>query len=254
MIGAPFYLMEHVEGVVVRDTLPGWLDEPRRHALGLDLAAAFAEVHRVDVEPFVDGRPRPAERLPGPAAAPVDRAAGGHPGRRRRGRWDRPATCPTTTWSATGWPRTCPTRPSRRSCTATTSSTTSSSAPGETPRVAAVLDWEMATVGDPRADLGYLLSFWPEPGERPPAGPARHRRRRLPEPRRAGRGVGAGDRPDGRRPHLVRHPRDLEARHPARGVVPPAPGRQHRRPVLRHPRARRARPARPRPGDLRCLT
>jgi aminoglycoside phosphotransferase (APT) family kinase protein len=23
----------------------------------------------------------------------------------------------------------------------------------------------MATVGDPRADLGYLLSFWPGPGE-----------------------------------------------------------------------------------------
>ncbi|MDQ1600861.1 MAG: hypothetical protein QOD68_2335, partial [Actinomycetota bacterium] len=35
--------------------------------------------------------------------------------------------------------------------------------PGETPAVAAVLDWEMATVGDPRADLGYLLSFWPDP-------------------------------------------------------------------------------------------
>jgi aminoglycoside phosphotransferase (APT) family kinase protein len=36
--------------------------------------------------------------------------------------------------------------------------------PGETPAVAAVLDWEMAPVGDPRADQGYLLSFWPEPG------------------------------------------------------------------------------------------
>ena len=23
-----------------------------------------------------------------------------------------------------------------------------------------IVDWEMATVGDPRADLGYLLSFW----------------------------------------------------------------------------------------------
>jgi aminoglycoside phosphotransferase (APT) family kinase protein len=31
-----------------------------------------------------------------------------------------------------------------------------------------VVDWEMATVGDPRADLGYLLSFWPEPGETVP--------------------------------------------------------------------------------------
>jgi aminoglycoside phosphotransferase (APT) family kinase protein len=35
-------------------------------------------------------------------------------------------------------------------------------------RVAAVLDWEMATVGDPRADLGYLLSFWADKGERYP--------------------------------------------------------------------------------------
>ena len=60
VLGAPFYLMEQVEGVVVRDTLPGWLDEPARRALGLDLVTAFAELHRVDIEPFVAaglGRP-----------------------------------------------------------------------------------------------------------------------------------------------------------------------------------------------------
>jgi aminoglycoside phosphotransferase (APT) family kinase protein len=38
----------------------------------------------------------------------------------------------------------------------------------ETTRISAVIDWEMATVGDPRADVGYLLSFWPEPGEAVP--------------------------------------------------------------------------------------
>jgi aminoglycoside phosphotransferase (APT) family kinase protein len=37
-------------------------------------------------------------------------------------------------------------------------------------RVLAVLDWEMSTLGDPLADLGYLLSFWREQGE-PPATP-----------------------------------------------------------------------------------
>lgn len=32
-------------------------------------------------------------------------------------------------------------------------------------RVQAVLDWEMSTLGDPLADLGLLLHYWPEPGE-----------------------------------------------------------------------------------------
>jgi len=36
-------------------------------------------------------------------------------------------------------------------------------------RIAAVLDWEIATLGDPLADVGYVLHSWPEPGE---AGPA----------------------------------------------------------------------------------
>jgi aminoglycoside phosphotransferase (APT) family kinase protein len=35
--------------------------------------------------------------------------------------------------------------------------------------IAAVLDWEIATLGDPLADVGYVLHSWPEPGE---AGPA----------------------------------------------------------------------------------
>ena len=30
----------------------------------------------------------------------------------------------------------------------------------------AVLDWELCTLGDPLADLGQLLVYWPEPGER----------------------------------------------------------------------------------------
>ncbi|WP_423922021.1 phosphotransferase family protein [Candidatus Poriferisodalis sp.] len=31
--------------------------------------------------------------------------------------------------------------------------------------VAAVLDWEIATLGDPLADLGYLLGYWVEPSD-----------------------------------------------------------------------------------------
>ena len=36
--------------------------------------------------------------------------------------------------------------------------------------IAAVLDWELCTLGDPLADLGFLLNNWAEPGETGPAG------------------------------------------------------------------------------------
>jgi aminoglycoside phosphotransferase (APT) family kinase protein len=37
-------------------------------------------------------------------------------------------------------------------------------------RIAAVLDWELCTLGDPLADVGYLLNSWAAPGENPPSG------------------------------------------------------------------------------------
>ena len=37
--------------------------------------------------------------------------------------------------------------------------------PGDEPRIAAVVDWEMSTLGDPLADLGLALVYWTEPGE-----------------------------------------------------------------------------------------
>ncbi len=35
-------------------------------------------------------------------------------------------------------------------------------------RIAAVVDWEISTLGDPLADLGYALNQWAEPGDPPP--------------------------------------------------------------------------------------
>jgi aminoglycoside phosphotransferase (APT) family kinase protein len=34
-------------------------------------------------------------------------------------------------------------------------------------RVAAVLDWELCTLGDPLADVGYLRVYWTDPGQEP---------------------------------------------------------------------------------------
>ena len=40
-------------------------------------------------------------------------------------------------------------------------------APDDPGRVEAILDWEMATLGDPLADLGYTLIFWGETADLP---------------------------------------------------------------------------------------
>jgi aminoglycoside phosphotransferase (APT) family kinase protein len=37
----------------------------------------------------------------------------------------------------------------------------------EPSRIVAVLDWEMGAIGDPRADVGYLLATYSEPGGPP---------------------------------------------------------------------------------------
>jgi aminoglycoside phosphotransferase (APT) family kinase protein len=41
-------------------------------------------------------------------------------------------------------------------------------------RAIAIFDWEMSTIGDPLADLGWMLTYWPDPGDTRvmPAGPA----------------------------------------------------------------------------------
>ena len=93
-------------------------------------------------------------------------------------------------------------------------------------RVSALLDWELATLGDPLADVGYLAATWSEPGSPgnalelspvtrspglPVAGRARRALRRALGPRRLG-------------PPLVHGPRALEGRDLPRGELP-APDR-----------------------------
>ena len=43
--------------------------------------------------------------------------------------------------------------------------------PGTPPEIVAVFDWELSTLGDPLADLGWLLLFWYDEGDPEPAMP-----------------------------------------------------------------------------------
>ena len=38
-------------------------------------------------------------------------------------------------------------------------------APGAPARLSAIFDWELATIGDPLADVGYLIATWAQPGD-----------------------------------------------------------------------------------------
>jgi aminoglycoside phosphotransferase (APT) family kinase protein len=176
VIGVPFYLMERVEGEVIRGELPDWLADDAtsrsaRRTLGLDLVDALAELHRAPYEPFVEagiGKPD------GYLSRQLRRWRGQREGIQKafaeRGETARelPDYDVLRDWLEANQPD-----GSLAGPPAVVHGDYKLDnvlvVPGDgAPRITAIVDWEMATVGDPLADLGYLLSFWPEPGEELP--------------------------------------------------------------------------------------
>ncbi len=181
VIGAPFYLMDRAPGVVVRDRLPDFMvgDAGReaRRALGVQMPQVLGEIHRVDWRPFVDagiGKPsgyleRQLRRWVGQregiqaAVAAAGGAARELPDYDLVRDWLRdhlPAESEPAVVHGDYKVDNVVVEPCVEH--------DASGAAVASARISAVVDWEMATVGDPRADLGYLLSFWPEPGEEVP--------------------------------------------------------------------------------------
>jgi aminoglycoside phosphotransferase (APT) family kinase protein len=176
VLGAPFYLMERAAGIVIRDELPAWLDPAAQRTLGLDLAAALAEIHRVPVAPFVAaglGRDsgylvRQLRRWVGQREG-IEAAVAAAGGRAR----ELPDYDAVRDWLREHLPdeqQPAVVHGDYKLDNVVVAGGADDGGRGGNARVGAVVDWEMATVGDPRADLGYLLSFWPEPGERYPLG------------------------------------------------------------------------------------
>jgi aminoglycoside phosphotransferase (APT) family kinase protein len=150
-LGVPFYVMEHVDGVVLERELPDGLFDPgSRAALGAAVLDALAAIHAVDLQATgLAGLSRPSgylERQLRTFAAIWDRE-------RTR---DLPLVDELHRWLA-----------ARRPPRAETTLVHGDFRVGnlllarEMPeRVAAVLDWEMAALGDPLADLGYLVATY----------------------------------------------------------------------------------------------
>ena len=161
VIGAPFYVMDRVPGMVIREVLPPSVSVPEQRAIGLDLVRALGEVHLAPWEPFVEagiGKPsgyleRQLRRWVGQREG-IQAAVAAAGGQAR----ELPDYDALRDWLRAGLPDEQPPAVVHGDYKLDNVILDGS-------RVAAIVDWEMATVGDPRADLGYLLSMWPEEGE-----------------------------------------------------------------------------------------
>jgi len=161
VLGVPFYVMRFLDGHVLTTALPAGLEEQSaRRRLGEELVDALVEIHAADVAaPALAAFARPGSYLERQVRrfsqlweinATRDLPVVVEVGRRLGARLPEPL--PDTV--VHGDYRLGNLMVER----------------GRPDRVQAVLDWEMGAIGDPRADLGYLLSFWTEPGESYPLG------------------------------------------------------------------------------------
>ena len=154
---APFYVMEYAPGVVLEGTLPpGFAESAReRRRIGAALIDTLAHLHAVDVRAvgLADfGRPE----------GYLERQL-----RRWAQQWERSKTAPLPTIEALAQrlSRALPVSPPATLVHGDYRLGNLALDPSDPGRVVAVYDWEMATLGDPLADLGYTLIYWAEPAD-----------------------------------------------------------------------------------------
>jgi aminoglycoside phosphotransferase (APT) family kinase protein len=152
-IGCPFYVMEHIEGEVIVASIPPALDTPTEHQrISEQLIDALVEIHAVDwravgLEDF--GKP----------TGYLERQL-----RRFFGLWEVNKTreIPEVERVGSWLSENLPSSPPATIVHGDYRLGNTIFAPEPPARLAAVLDWEMATIGDPLADLGYLCMMWTE--------------------------------------------------------------------------------------------
>ncbi len=157
VIGAPFYLMTHVPGEVLSSELPAGLDpvaDPPR--IADELVGALAEIHALDwrTTELAAAAPSPEQYL----ERQLRLFARLWEHNRTR---ELPVLDRVTEWLAAARPVSPPATLVHGDFRLG-NTLFSAASPA---RLAAVLDWEMATVGDPLADVGYLSATWAVPGE-----------------------------------------------------------------------------------------
>jgi aminoglycoside phosphotransferase (APT) family kinase protein len=156
VIGMPFYVMERVLGEVITEQVPDVLDTPaERRRIAEQLVEALVEIHGVDWQASgLEGFGKPTGYL--------ERQL-----RRFKGLWEinktreLPAVERVGGWLAEHLPDSGPATIVHGDYRLGNTMFAI-----ETPaRLVSIFDWEMATIGDPLADVGYMCMMWTEAGD-----------------------------------------------------------------------------------------
>ncbi|HEX4933278.1 MAG TPA: phosphotransferase family protein, partial [Gemmatimonadaceae bacterium] len=159
VLGAPFYLMERATGIILRDRLPPGLalDAAAMRRVSEAVVDTLADIHAVDYASAG------LASLGNPAGY-VERQVAGWTRRFEAARTgDQPHVERIATWLAAA-------RPAEEGAALVHNDFKFDNlvlAPDDPARIVAVLDWEMATIGDPFMDLGTTLAYWVEATDPP---------------------------------------------------------------------------------------
>ena len=160
VIGAPFYIMERVQGVILRNQPPKDIELTPELMRAISEATIdnLATLHHLDLETtgLIDlGKP----------AGYIDRQVSGWIRRYRKAETD---TVPGMDFLAEWLPQHQPADGPAGLIHNDYKYDNLVLHPDDLTTIKAVLDWEMCTVGDPLMDLGTTLAYWIEPGEENP--------------------------------------------------------------------------------------
>jgi aminoglycoside phosphotransferase (APT) family kinase protein len=156
VIGAPFYVMPFLHGHVITTEMPAELDTPeQRRRTAFELVDALVQVHAVDwracgLDTFA--------KHTGYLERQVKRFAGLWEFSKTR---ELPAVQEVGEWLQANLPET----PQTTIVHGDYRLGNAMFEPNAPARLKAIFDWEMATLGDPLADLGYMTATWSRPNE-----------------------------------------------------------------------------------------
>jgi aminoglycoside phosphotransferase (APT) family kinase protein len=157
--GRDFYVMEHLDGVVVRDVEVGRTIEPSaRGAMSRSLVATLCALHRVDVDEVGLGDLARRDGY-------VERQL-----KRWSGQWEQSKTreLPAIDRVREALAERMPAQ--ERAAVTHGDYRLSNCMMDPSGPVLGVLDWELCTLGDPMADVGLLLAYWHDPTDPEPRG------------------------------------------------------------------------------------